>query len=455
MEQTTQIPVRTIDDFFDNEYTEFARYVVAQRAIPSLIDGFKPSQRKIAYAASRLWKTGNEKPMKVFQLGGQAAAMAQFHHGSLDGTIIGMTQEFKNSMPIFQGIGQFGSLRSPEAGAPRYIGVKFNENFRLLYKDFELAKPKFEEGEEIEPEFFLPVIPTVLLNGSSGIAVGFATNILNRHPLDLIDSCLLVLDGKETQTLRPWIRGFYGDIEQVVGTHKSWSFRGKWEIKNTTTVEITEIPPSFTYEKYESHLDALVERGILASYDDNSNERVHYVLKFSRSVLAEWIKKDRLGDLLKMRDGEGENLTTIDENGKLKVFERAEEIVNYFVKFRLEYYAKRKTRLLVELDNEIQILTARARFVKAVIEKEIDVMNVKKVDVMKSISSIGINKIDGDYDYLLSMPIHSLTAEKYAELLKRHSVKTKEREKVEKTSAEDFYRQDLKELRTQVEKSYV
>ena len=455
MEQTTQIPVRTIDDFFDNEYTEFARYVVAQRAIPSLIDGFKPSQRKIAYAASRLWKTGNEKPMKVFQLGGQAAAMAQFHHGSLDGTIIGMTQEFKNSMPIFQGIGQFGSLRSPEAGAPRYIGVKFNENFRLLYKDFELAKPKFEEGEEIEPEFFLPVIPTVLLNGSSGIAVGFATNILNRHPLDLIDSCLLILDGKETQTLRPWIRGFYGDIEQVVGTHKSWSFRGKWEIKNTTTVEITEIPPSFTYEKYESHLDALVERGLLASYDDNSNERVHYVLKFSRSVLAEWIKKDRLGDLLKMRDGEGENLTTIDENGKLKVFERAEEIVNYFVKFRLEYYTKRKTRLLVELDNEIQILTARARFVKAVIEKEIDVMNVKKVDVMKSISSIGINKIDGDYDYLLSMPIHSLTAEKYAELLKRHSVKTKEREKVEKTSAEDFYRQDLKELRAQVEKSYV
>ena len=455
MEQTTQIPVRTIDDFFDNEYTEFARYVVAQRAIPSLIDGFKPSQRKIAYAASRLWKTGNEKPMKVFQLGGQAAAMAQFHHGSLDGTIIGMTQEFKNSMPIFQGIGQFGSLRSPEAGAPRYIGVKFNENFRLLYKDFELAKPKFEEGEEIEPEFFLPVIPTVLLNGSSGIAVGFATNILNRHPLDLIDSCLLILDGKETQTLRPWIRGFYGDIEQVVGTHKSWSFRGKWEIKNTTTVEITEIPPSFTYEKYESHLDALVERGILASYDDNSNERVHYVLKFSRSVLAEWIKKDKLGDLLKMRDGEGENLTTIDENGKLKVFERAEEIVDYFVKFRLEYYTKRKTRLLVELDNEIQILTARARFVKAVIEKEIDVMNVKKVDVMKSISSIGINKIDGDYDYLLSMPIHSLTAEKYAELLKRHSVKTKEREKVEKTSAEDFYRQDLKELRTQVEKSYV
>ena len=177
-----ETPVRRVEDFFDNEYRNYAIYVVEQRAIPSLVDGFKPSQRKIAYAANRLWKTGTEKPMKVFQLGGQAAAISFFHHGSLDGTIIGMAQEFKNSMSIFQGIGQFGSLRSPSAGAPRYIGVKFNENFKLLYKDFELVTPQYEEGEEIEPKFFLPIVPTVLLNGGSGIAVGFATNILNRHP---------------------------------------------------------------------------------------------------------------------------------------------------------------------------------------------------------------------------------------------------------------------------------
>ena len=455
MKQTAQVPVRTIENFFDNEYTEFARYVVSGRAIPSLIDGFKPSQRKIAFAAAKLWKTGNEKPMKVFQLGGQAAAISFFHHGSLDSTIIGMAQEFKNSMPIFKGVGQFGTLRSPEPGAPRYIGVKFNSNFRLLYKDFELTTSKFEEGQEIEPEFFLPIIPTVLLNGSSGIAVGFATNILNRHPLDLINACFLALDGQEVPALRPWLQGFYGNVENVIGAPRSWTFSGKWEVKNTSTVEITEIPPSFTYEKYETHLDSLVEKGILTSYDDHSSDRVHYILKFSRSVLAEWTKKDRLGDLLKMRQGEGENLTTIDENGKLKVFERAEEIVNYFVKFRLEYYEKRKAFLLSELDDEIKILSARARFVQAVVEKEIDVMNVKKVDLVKSISAIGINKIDGDYDYLLSMQIHSLTAEKYAELLKRCDTKKKEREKIAKTRTEDFYRQDLLELKSQVEKVYV
>ena len=454
MEATQQVPVRKVDDFFDNEYKNYAVYTIENRAIPSAVDGFKPSQRKIAYAANRLWKTGNEKPMKVFQLGGQAAAISFFHHGSLDGTIIGMTQEFKNSMPIFQGIGQFGSLRSPEAGAPRYIGVKFNENFKLLYKDFDLATPKFEEGEEIEPQFFLPVIPTVLLNGGSGIAVGFATNILNRHPLDLIDACLLALEGKEVPVLRPWIRGFFGDIEPVVGSPRSWVLRGKWEVKNTSTVEITEIPPSFTYEKYEAHLDALVEKGIIASYDDHSSDRVNYILKFPRATLAEYLKKDRLGELLKMREQEGENLTTLDETGRLRVFERAEEIVRYFVEFRLGYYERRKVRLLSELTKELEVLDAKSQFIDAVIKGRIVVANEKKPDLIRSIEKEGIQKQDDSYDFLLSMPIWSLTYERYIELQKKLDQKRKEREKVERTKPADFYRQDLKELRSQVEKSH-
>jgi DNA topoisomerase-2 len=259
--------------------------------------------------------------MKVFQLGGLAAAQTMFHHGSLDGTIIGMAQSFKNSMPIFQGVGQFGSLRAPSAGAPRYIGVKFNENFRLLYKDFDLVNPQYEEGEEIEPKFFLPIIPTVLLNGGSGIAVGFATNILNRNPAELVEACLAVLGGKKCPEVRPWINGFHGDFRRVPDTPKSWTIHGKFEVKNTTTVEVTEIPPSWTYEDYEGHLDALVEKGILVSYEDHSAERPHYVLKFTRQKLAELQEKDRMDGLLKMSEREGENYTTLDENGKLKIFQ--------------------------------------------------------------------------------------------------------------------------------------
>ena len=449
----TAANVRSIEDFFDNEYTSYAKYTIQNRAIPSTIDGFKPSQRKIAYAANRLWKTGNEKPLKVFQLGGQAAAISFFHHGSLDGTIIGMAQDFKNSMPIFEGIGQFGSLRSPEAGAPRYVGVKFNQNFRLLYKDFDLTTPQFEEGEEIEPRYFLPIIPTVLLNGSSGIAVGFATKILNRHPLDLIDACLSALDGKKIPVLRPWIRGFFGTVEPVPDEPGSWTFHGKYEVKNSTTVEITEIPPSFTYEKYEALLDGLVEKGVLHSYDDHSSDRVHYVLKFPRANLQDIIKKEKLGDTLKMKEREGENLTTLDENAALKIFKTPEEIIRYFVEFRLGYYSKRKAKLISEITDELRVIDARARFIKAIVEREIEVANVKRADIIASIERIGIAKEEDGYDFLLSMPIHTLTAEKYAELLKKQAAKEKELKEVEKTTPEEFYRKDLKDLRSQVEKT--
>jgi DNA topoisomerase-2 len=449
-EQESKVtPVRRIEDFFDNEYLGYAKYVVESRAIPSVIDGFKPTARKVAFVADQVWKRGDEKPMKVFQLAGRVAATAFYHHGnaSLEANIIGMAQDFKNSMPIFQGIGQFGSLRSPEAGAPRYVGVKFNENFRLLYKDFELVTPQYEEGEEIEPRFFLPIIPTVLLNGSAGIAVGFATNIMNRHPVDLIDACFDVLDGKDPRELKPWIRGFDGTFSRAADNPNSWIIRGKYEIKNTSTVEITEIPPSFTYEKYESLLDGLVEKGIIASYDDNSSDKIRYLLKFPRQSLADLIKRGKLDDTLRMQEREGENLTTLDANRGLKVFESAEEIVKYFVDFRLGYYGKRKEHMIKTLESELKVLTSRALFVKSIVDKTLEVANVKKADLITAIEGLGIEKEDGSFDFLLTMPIHTLTAEKYAELLKRRDQKQKELDKARKTTPEQLYRSDLTDLR--------
>jgi len=443
---------RTVAEFFNHEYLAYAKYTLESRAIPSVIDGFKPAQRKIAFAANKLWRSGNEKPMKVFQLGGQAAALSFFHHGSLDQTIIGMTQDFKNSLPIFQGIGQFGSLRSPEAGAPRYVGVKFNDNFRRLYKDFDLVTAQYEEGEEIEPRYFLPIIPTVLLNGGSGIAVGFATNILNRHPLDLIDACIEVLTGKPISSpLKPWIHGFHGEVNPGSDSHgRAWVFRGAYEVRNTSQVDVTEIPPSFTYEKYETHLEGLVEKGVIHSYEDSSSDRVRYLLKFPRASLADLLDKEKLGDTLKMREPETENLTTLDEHGKLKVFERVVDVVTYFVEFRLGYYEKRKARLLADLDREIGILSGKAKFVKAVIDGGILVANVKKEALVTMIAAQGIAKVEDTYDYLLGMPIYTLTHERYQDLLAKLDEKVAERAEVESTTPTEFYLADLKELRKQL-----
>lgn len=440
---------RTVTSFFDKEYLEYAKYVVENRAIPSCIDGLKPTQRKVVHVANKIWKSGNEKPMKLFQLAGMVAAQAYYHHGntSLESAMIGMAQKFKNSLPLLDGIGQFGSLRSPSAGAPRYISGKLHPNFRLIYQDFELLNNKVEEGEEIEPDFFLPIVPTVILNGSSGIAVGFATNILNRNPKDVVDACLAVLTNKKMKTLSPWLSEFTGTFTRDPQNPNTWKISGSYEVVNSTTVKVTEIPPSFTYERYEEWLNSLVEKRIIVDYEDNSSDKIEYILKFQRAILKDYVSKSRLDALLKIHSQETENLTTIDENGKLKIFDRAEDIVTHFVNVRLGFYDKRKEYLLNKLGRELLVISNRARFIKDIIEGKLKVNNVPRETIVNYLTKNKYDQVDGSYGYLLGMAIYTLTKEKFEELLKQKADKEAEVEVIKKTDPKDMYVKDLEKLK--------
>ena len=442
---TTQ---KTISQFLSGEYKEFAMYVIEGRAIPSVIDGFKPTQRKIIHIANQIWRTGNEKTLKVFQLSGKVASDCFYHHGdaSLSNAIITMAQKFKNNASLLEEEGQFGSLRSPQPGAPRYIGTKLSENFRLIYKDFDLLKFKEEEGEVIEPHYFLPIVPTVLLNGSSGIAVGFASNILNRDIKIIIDACLKVLSGKNPGSIKPSLNGFSGDYIQDTENHKKWFIRGKFQKVNTSTVKISELPPSMTYEKYEEILDKLVDDKVIASYDDNCKDNIDYTIKFTRSDL-EKLDDEKLIKLLKLEETSTEIFSTLDEGGKLKIFENIEDIINYFVNFRLEYYHKRKAHLLDRMNRDLKILSNRGKFIKAIIEEKLKVSNVPKSEIIIGIEEMKLDKIDDSYDYLLRMPIYSLTREVYEKLKADFIEKKAEIQKMEETDPKDMYISDLNELK--------
>jgi DNA topoisomerase-2 len=443
-----KIQTKTVTEYLDQDYAQYGMYTLENRAIPSVIDGFKPTQRKIIFIADKVWRSGSEKPLKIFQLGGRIAADAHYHHGdgSLNGAIIGMAQSFKNSLPLLEEIGQFGSLRSPEAGAPRYISTKLTKNFRLLYKDFELLQNQIEEGNEIEPNFFLPIIPTVLLNGSSGIAVGFATNILNRNPLDLIEACQRVMQGKKPGKLLPWWKDYSGPVEQVEGTNQ-YVMRGVYRVTNTTTVEITDLPPSMTFQKYEAHLNALLDKGTVHSYEDNSSSGVRYTLKFARATLSDLIAKGKLDSLLKMVETETENLTCLDERGKLIIFDNVSNLIEYFVKFRMEFYSKRKAYLIAKYSDELDFLSNRARFVKLIIDGKLKINNRPKAEIIEDLKKLKFNESNGSYSYLLNMPIHSLTQETYESLMKDVELKTAQLEKVKSTEPTDMYKEDLSELK--------
>jgi len=443
-----QVKNKTVTEYLDQEYAMYGMYTLENRAIPSVIDGFKPTARKIIFIADKVWRTGSEKPLKIFQLGGRIASEAHYHHGdaSLSGAIIGMAQSFKNSLPLLEEIGQFGSIRSPEAGAPRYISTKLTKNFRLLYKDFELLENQVEEGNVIEPKFFLPIIPTVLLNGSSGIAVGFATNILNRNPLDLIDACIKVLDGKRVGKLLPWLKDYNGPIEQV-GTSNQYIMRGLYQITNTTTVTVSELPPSVTFQKYEAHLNSLQDRGIISSYEDNSANGINYIIKFARATLTNLIEKDKLDQTLKMVETETENLTCLDERGKLLIFENIPQIVEYFTNFRLSFYSKRKAFLINKYNEELTYLSNRARFIKLIIDGKLKVNNVPRKEIILYLETNKFDQVNGTYLYLLNMPIHSLSKETYEALLKEVSEKQAELAEIKKKDPTDMYREDLNELK--------
>ena len=439
---------KTITQFLSQEYKEFALYSIEGRAIPSVIDGFKPTQRKVIHVASDVWKTGGEKAIKVFQLSGKVASDAFYHHGdmSLSNAIINLAQKFKNNAPLLEEDGQFGSLRSPQAGAPRYIGTKLSPYFKLIYKDFDLLKYKEEEGEEIEPHLFLPIIPTVLINGGSGIAVGFASNILNRDVKEIIEACQKLLLGKNITTIKPHLNGFLGDYIQDVENPKKWFIRGKFQRVNTSTVKIIELPPSLTYEKYEEILDKLVDNKDIVSYDDNCKDNIDYSIKFTRSDL-EKLDDEKLVKLLKLEESETENFTTLDENGKLKIFERVDDIIRYFVQFRLGYYQKRKDFMLNKIGHDLRVLGNRGKFIKLILEGKIVVNNKLKEEIIKQIETFSLDKIDGDYDYLLRMPIYSLTKEMFEKLKEDFKIKKEEIEKLKLVDPKDMYLDDLSELK--------
>jgi len=201
-----------------------------------------------------------------------------------------------------------------------------------------------------------------------------------------------------------------------------------------------------TYEKYEEILDKLVENKDIVSYEDNCKDNVDYTIKFTRAGL-EILSDDKLFNLLKLVESETENFNTLDETGKLKIFESVDDIIKYFVDFRLSYYQIRKDHQLNKLQYELKILGNRGKFIKAILDGKIIVNNKSKEEIVSQIESLAIEMIDGSYDYLLRMAIYSLTKEMFEKLKEDFGAKKEEIEKLKLIDPKDMYIDDLAELK--------
>ena len=201
-----------------------------------------------------------------------------------------------------------------------------------------------------------------------------------------------------------------------------------------------------TYQSYESYLDNLVENNKIASYEDNCKNNINYTIKFTRSVL-EKMDDYKIIKLLKLEEYETENLTTLDEFGKLKIFNSSSDIITYFVNFRLGYYQKRKDFQLDKMNQELKVLSNRGRFIKFILDGKIKINNVPKSEIISQIDEFKLDKIDGDYDYLLRMAIYSLTKEVFEKLKEDFTSKKAEIEALKILDPKDMYITDLEDLK--------
>lgn len=398
---------------------EYSIYVCENRAVPRVTDGLKDAQRKA------LWLLRNRSDkIKTVSLAGEMISSNLYLHGdaSASGAISMMAAPFCNNVPLIEGKGQFGTRVAPVEGigAPRYTYVKRGKaSQQLIFPDLDIVPLKENyDGSTMEPVTFLPIIPTVLLNGVSGIAVGWSTEILPRRLIDIIDATLNALDNKKIKTLVPTYSYLNCKVENIEGN--SWKFTGTCNIVDSSTIVVTELPPDTTLEKFKDKLNTMEEEGKINTYIDRSTENIEIVVKFARGSVKDWTEEQAI-DYLKLSQKKSERIVVIGWNGHSIVqYKNAEEVVKDFVKWRLGWYTKRYETMLVDDSEELKYWQG----VKACFDNKLPAKLSKKnnrTEIEEEITSMtkGIGLTSSQINKIVNLPTYKWAIDEY------ENVKTK------------------------------
>ncbi|AEF56840.1 gp52 DNA topoisomerase II [Campylobacter phage vB_CcoM-IBB_35] len=403
---------KSVQDYFLNELTNYSCYSTL-RMIASSIDGLKNSSRKIINTALDK-KLNTETKVSIFD--NMVQSYTQYLHGSCSGVIQNMAASYtgSNNIPLLEGKGNFGSRFINEPAAPRYVYVKNKKYINDLFDIKDVLISQNFEGSEIEPVFYVPSLPILVLNGSmNGLASGFKQNILPRS----LDSVIKYIKTGKKVDLKPYIAGFKGTVELVEdasSNNTQWNFIGVVEVNKNKAI-ITEIPPFIEYTKYLEILDNLIESKKIKNYKDLSDQR-NQEFKFE-VIFFDNISKDKAIDILKLSKRETEIYNALDENNQVKTFKNIESIIDYYIDVRKRFLIKQKDFDLKVLENDLNINVQKLRFVKLIIDSELQIMKRSKKDIELDLENKGFIKFDGSYDYLLKLPIHSFTNETFEKLV--------------------------------------
>lgn len=402
-------------DYIKSTSRDYSIYVCQTRGIPSVCDGLKDAQRKALFVI----KPKADK-IKTISLAGEMISQNVYLHGDASAaeTLSLMAAPYCNNIPLLHGIGAFGTKIGPtDWGAPRYTYLKRNAHTdALVFTDYDIVPLKENyDGSVLEPKNYLPLIPMVLLNGVSGIAVGWSTDILPRSLDDLIDATLAAIDGKAIKTLAPKYDYLDCNVRNIAGN--AWEFTGRARIDGST-VWIEELPPNLSLEKFKERLNAMEDEDKIQTYVDRSTKTIKIEIRFKRGTIADWTEETAI-DFFKLRSRSTERIVVLDWNGNsVRQFETAELLVNEFVQWRLGWYKIRFEKMIADLTYQLNWNSA----LKACIDGKLPEYLPKAADKTEVLDKVKhlcntITVDDEQMERIASLPSYRWAKDAYAEIV--------------------------------------
>ena len=460
-------------NFINKEMIHFSKYD-CDRSIPNLMDGLKTSQRKILYTA---FKRNLTSEIKVAQFSGSVSEISCYHHGenSLNGAIVGMAQNFvgSNNINLLEPKGQFGTRLQggSDSASERYIHTNLNKITRNIFtdKDDGILEYIDDDGTLVEPRYYAPIIPMILVNGSKGIGTGFSTDIMCYNPQTIIDYLVSSLNNDiEKPMLTPYYKNFKGQIIKL--TESKWLFKGCYERTKKKEIRVTELPIGTWTDDYKKFIEDLIDgiktkgkkkQSIIKDYNDMSTDIIVdiTIIFSSESKLDDLLNKNvdencnELEKLLRLYTTKTTtNMHLFDENEKLKKFKTPMEIIEHYIDIRLNTYVTRKKYLIKILEHETKILINKVKFIKEILNNTLDLRNKKRIDICEMLKSKNYDVIDDDneFKYLIRLPMDSVSEENIEILEKNKDIKVKELNKLIKTKEKDIWLSELNVLKSEL-----
>jgi len=462
------------EEFIHKELIHFSKYD-CDRSIPNVMDGLKISLRKILYSA---FKKNLTTEIKVAQFSGYISEHSGYHHGeaSLNAAIIGMAQNFvgSNNINLFVPSGQFGTRLQggKDAASERYTFTLLQRITRLLFpeKDDAILKYLEDDGFPVEPLYYAPILPMVLINGSKGIGTGFSTEILCYNPMDILSYLKTKLTTgffpMETEFV-PYYEGFTGSIHKT--SPGKFLVRGIYEKVGADKIRITELPVGTWTDDFKEYLETLTETTdktgkkvtpVVKDYDDMSKDTtVDFIITLQKGKLEELEMQtldngcNGIEKLFKLYTTmTTTNMHLFNAEDKLKKYNTVAEIIEDYYETRLQLYARRKQHLIEALGKELAVLSNKTKYIQETLAGTVDLRRKTKEEVTAMLMTKGFQILeeDGDFKYLTRMPMDSVTEENVTKLSKEQEQKSAELKMTQATTEEQMWLQEL----TRVEEEY-